>query len=458
MLKKKNRELKLFYQFDLESFVPTDHFLRKVNGNISFEFIREKVRHLYSRTGQPAVDPVVLIKMLLIGYFYDIKSERQLEKEIRVNLAYRWFIGYDLDEQIPDHSVISQTRRRKFSESDLFQEIFDEIVRKLMDMGLVEGTTILTDSTHIKANASMKSMTPTVEYLKELERNTEKEATAGNDSHYSKTDPDSKIMNRPGKPGGLHYLEHRSVDQSGYITDVYVTPGNASDHLVYTDRLRRQMKVFGFEINNCVADKGYGYHQVYQELTDMRIDAYIPFRGGKSQRKCEFERADFRFDPVRNGYICPEGQFLHKRRKTKKKDKANVYSCRHVICSVCPSRSKCINTNYKIPKTIERSVFQEAIDLQLEKENGVEWKEMLKLRKCLMEGSFADAKNNHGLRRAKMRGLNRVQEQSLMTAIVQNIKKMLITIKRKKQAPFQTLASISIKPLLNPFRHSSAFC
>lgn len=106
--------------------------------------------------------------MLLIGYFYDIKSERKLKKEIQVNLAYRWFIGYDIDEKIPDHSVISQTRRRKFSNSGIFQEIFDEIVRKLIDKGLVEGDTILTDSTHIKANASKRSFVPTKEYLENL--------------------------------------------------------------------------------------------------------------------------------------------------------------------------------------------------------------------------------------------------------------------------------------------------
>lgn len=451
MLKKKDRESKLFYQFDLETFVPEDHFLRKVNKNISFEFIREKVRHLYSHTGQPAIDPVVLIKMLLIGYFYDIKSERQLEKEIQVNLAYRWFIGYDIDEQIPDHSVISQTRRRKFSESGLFQEIFDEIVKKLLDMGLVEGTTILTDSTHIKANASMRSMTPTAEYLANLDRNEEKDDKKNNDDHYSKTDPDSKMMSRPGKPGGLHYLEHRSIDSSGFITDVCVTPGNVNDHLPYVDRIKRQMEVFGFDIRNCVADKGYGRNIVYQKLTDMSIRAFIPTKVNGNKSKYEFKPDDFVFDPNKDIYVCPEGKSLIKRKNIHKRDRAYVYSCSFKNCSNCPSREKCIGKEHKVAKSIERSIYQEAVDFQLSKTGSDEWKEMLKLRKWLMEGSFADAKVNHSLGRAKMRGLKNVSEQSLMTAVAQNIKRMLVSLYKKKQASLRTLASCIEKYLRTYF-------
>lgn len=164
MLKKKIIESKIFYNFDLESF-----------------------------------DPVVLVKMLLIGYLYDIKSERKLEKEIQVNLAYRWFIGYDIDGKIPEHSVISQTRRRKFTNSGIFQDIFDEIVRKLIEKKLIEGNTILSDSTHIKANASKKSFVPTKEYLESLDENSDEEDRPTNNTHYSKTDPDSKLMKRPHK-------------------------------------------------------------------------------------------------------------------------------------------------------------------------------------------------------------------------------------------------------------------
>jgi len=440
MLKKKDKEDKLYYQFRLEEYIPEDHFLRKVDSLIDFSFIREKVRHLYSHTGQPAIDPVVLIKMLLIGYFYNIKSERQIEKEIQVNLAYRWFIRYDLDERVPDHSVISQTRRRKFSESGVFQEIFDEIVRKLQAGGFVKGETILTDSTHIKANASMKSLTPTKEYLEELESAVDEgPRKVSNGTHISRSDPDSKLMNRPGKPKGLHYLEHRSIDETGYITDVTITPGNASDHAGYVERLKRQEKSFGFCIKNCVADKGYGYFEVYHDLTEMGIEAYIPLKDNISVSKYEYQKDRFQYDREKEIYICPEGETLHKRKKLKTDKSAYIYANRTVICRVCPSLAKC---GYA-PKTIERHIYEDDVIFQLEKENSGEWKRLSKLRHTLMEGSFGDAKNNHGLSRAKMRGNEKVMEQSLLTAVVQNIKKMVKSLTTKKQAPLQAPALVS---------------
>src|SRR5208283_195991 len=175
MISQKETEDKFIYNFRLEEYVPEDHILRIIDRHIDFEFIRGRVKHLYSHTGQPSIDPVVLIKMLLIGYLFDVKSERQLVKDIQVNLAYRWFIKYGIDEKIPDHSTISQTRRRKFSRSTLFQELFDEIVKLCIKRGVVKGETILTDSTSIKANASLESLREVVitprEYIARLEEN-----------------------------------------------------------------------------------------------------------------------------------------------------------------------------------------------------------------------------------------------------------------------------------------------
>ena len=137
----------------LEELMPKEHFLRDLDNTVDFNFIYEKVELLYSNTGRPSVDPVVLVKMLLLGYLYGIESERKLEQEIRVNIAYRWFLGIELDEPVPDHSTISQLRRRKFNGTTVFRDIFDEVVYKCIEAGLVTGKLLLTDSTHIKANA-----------------------------------------------------------------------------------------------------------------------------------------------------------------------------------------------------------------------------------------------------------------------------------------------------------------
>ena len=138
----------------LESLMPKEHFLRDLDRLIDFSFIHERLKHLYSTMGRPAVDPVILIKMLLLGFLYGIDSERKIEREVQVNIAFKWFLRINLDERAPDHSTISQTRRRKFKGSNIFEEIFFEVVKKCVDVGLVDGSLILTDSTHIRANAN----------------------------------------------------------------------------------------------------------------------------------------------------------------------------------------------------------------------------------------------------------------------------------------------------------------
>jgi transposase len=134
--------------------VPQGHFLRKLDAMVDFSFIYDEVRELYSAIGRPRIDPVILIKSLLLGYLYGIQSERRLEMEIQVNIAYRWFLRLDLDESVPDHSTMSQNRRRRFNGTDLFRKIFEKVLAGCAAQGLVDGKLILTDSTHVKADAS----------------------------------------------------------------------------------------------------------------------------------------------------------------------------------------------------------------------------------------------------------------------------------------------------------------
>ena len=139
----------------LESLVPCDHLVRKIDAAIDLTFIRAKVAHLYcADNGRPAIDPVQLFKLLLLGYLFGIRSERQLIREVQVNVAYRWFLGLRLTDKVPDASTISQNRRRRFADSEIYQEIFDEIVLQATGRGMVEGKVLYTDSTHLKANAN----------------------------------------------------------------------------------------------------------------------------------------------------------------------------------------------------------------------------------------------------------------------------------------------------------------
>jgi len=447
MLQGKDNDQKFYYNISLDELVPKDHFLRNVDRLIDFDFIRSRVKHLYSHTGKPAVDPVVLFKMLLIGYLYDVKSERQLEKEIQVNLAYRWFIKYDLDERIPDHSTISQTRRRKFLGSTLFQDIFDEIVKLCISKGLVTGKTIMTDSTLIRADASLDSLREVLitprEFIQRLDENSEKTSEAdtksnsggdgnknnkrySNKTHRSKSDPESRLVSRKGIGPGLFYKEHRSLDSNGYITDVHVTAGNIPDPDPYIDRLKRQRDVFLMPIESVVADRGYGISHIYKALTDLCIDAYIPEIGSHKNNEHAYYNNGFIYDKTNDAFQCPAGHTMKRKAGMPRKVDGGIkYIAPKRFCkSSCPHRDKCTTSKNSV-RIVQRNVYQDYIDYQIDKRKSMRWKALLKKRKTMVEGSFADAKENHGMRRAKYRGLAKVKEQSFMTAIVQNIKKMV---------------------------------
>ncbi len=210
----------------LEQLVPADHLLRSIERHIELDFIRGETAHLYSAdNGRPAVDPVVLFKMLMIGYLFGIRSERQLVREIQVNVAYRWFLGFRLTDKIPDASTLSQNRRRRFAGTDIEQRIFDQIVQQAIGHGLIGGRVLYTDSTHVKANANKgKFESHTVEqrpqeYLAQLNAAVDEDRiahgkeplkpdtreAATKDIKVSKTDPDSGYMTREGKPQGFFY-------------------------------------------------------------------------------------------------------------------------------------------------------------------------------------------------------------------------------------------------------------
>ncbi len=158
MLSSNEKKQQIQYEFVcLDELVPEDHLLRVIQKHVDFSFIREKVRQYYCEdNGRPAIDPVVLFKMIFIGYLYGIRSERQLEKEIQTNIAYRWFLGLSLTDRVPDHTTISWNRRTRFKNTNVFQEIFDEIVRLAIQHRMVGGRVLISDSTHLKANANKR--------------------------------------------------------------------------------------------------------------------------------------------------------------------------------------------------------------------------------------------------------------------------------------------------------------
>lgn len=438
----------------IESLVPQDHLLRKIDRHIDFSFIHDKVKDLYCPdNGRPAVDPTVLFKMLFIGYLFGIRSERRLVEDIRVNMAYRWFLGYGIEDKIPDASTISQNRRRRFKGSSVYQEIFDEIVLQAMGHGMVGGKVLYTDSTHLKASANknkfeVKEVRKNVrDYIADLDRDVEEDRRRhgkgslkprGGGSgmkciKVSTTDQDSGYMFREGKPVGFFYLDHRSVDgRRGIITDAHATSAATHDSVPYLSRLDRQRGRFGFEVETVGLDAGYFTASICRGLEERGIYGVIGYRRPNHVRGYFYKR-EYRYDEARDCYVCPGGQEL--RYRTTNRDGYREYKSDPSICRVCEHLNRCTKSRNHV-KVVTRHVWEgskERINAHRLSEYG---KKIYARRKETVERSFADAKELHGHRYARMRGLSKVQEQCLLCAAAYNMKKIALYLSRGGGGPF----------------------
>ncbi len=458
MLGKDEEKQSQFMFVNLDEFVPQDHLLRVIKRTIDFSFIYDKVKDLYSPIGRRSVDPVLLIKMLLIGYWYGIPSERKLEQEVKLNLAYRWFLGLDLAEPVPDHSTISQNRRRRFKNSLLFQEIFDTIISRCVAAGLVNGEVIVTDSTHIKASASRQRVekiwvekTPT-EYMQMLEQEAQRleaelqkrreeagkkkcgkkrqtrERKVMREIISSKTDPEAGYMNRLGKPSGFHYLNHISIDvKKGIITDSYATAGNVNDHIPFIERVKAQKGRLGLPIGAIGADKGYDFLEVHHGLEQEEVTGYVtPTELSEAEA---IIGAKFRYDKETDAFTCPEGKRLrwtHVRR-LREAHIVKIYVAKIKDCKVCPNRKGCFGPKQKY-RTLKVALFHESDKRNRDRATTPEYLRIQRLRRIWCEGTFGVLKSQHNLAATYKRGLANIQEQCLLSASALNIKRMVRAI------------------------------
>lgn len=443
----------------IENLVPENHLLRKIDKYIDFTFINEICRPYYCQNnGRPAIEPEIMFKMLFLGYLYGIRSERRLVEEVQMNIGYRWFLGYGIEDKIPDVSVIWQNRVRRFNGTDIPQQIFDNIVRQAMKHGLVDGKVLYSDSTHLKANANKNkfvnvevTQTPK-SYLDELNAAVEadriehgkkplksKSNDEGNDDDntpsaptknikQSKTDPESGYMHRDGKPKGFSYLDHRTVDSKvNIITDVYVTPGNVNDVEPYIDRLNVQKEKFGFDVQSVGLDAGYNVANVCRQLSLMGIKGAMGYRRG-CQQKGKFGKYKYKYIKDWDVYICPERNYLEY--ITTDREGYREYKVKNDRCASCPRREECLSEKAKT-KSIRRHVWEDFKDICYEFTKSDVGKLIYKRRKETIERSFADSKELHGLRYCHMRGIAKVSEQCLLTAAVQNMKRIATVLGRQ---------------------------
>lgn len=433
----------------IEDLVPQDHLLRLIDKHIDFEFIREETRHLYCEdNGRPALDPVRLFKMLFIGYLFGIRSERQLVKEIEVNIAYRWFLEMGLTEKVPNASTFSQNRIRRFSGTAIEQVIFDRIVQQAIDKELISGRVLYTDSTHLKANANKRQHDTVdveqvpMDYLKDLALAVEEdrqahgkkplkekeESVTSKPTKVSRTDPEAGYMYRDHKPEGFFYFDHRSVDSKyNLITDTFVTAGNVHDSRPYIERLDRQRHFFQFEVEAVGLDAGYNVAAVCHGLVMRGIEGVVGYRRPQTKKDFFYKKA-YDYDPGQDHYVCPQGEILTY--STTNRDGYREYKSDPKVCAQCPVRANCTQSE-NMTKVVTRHVWEDD-RAKINSNRLTSWgKRLYRRRGETVERSFADAKQLHGHRYARFRGLSAVQGQCLLAAACQNMKKMAHILERK---------------------------
>ena len=430
----------------LEQLIPQDHLLRKIDAVLDFEFIRDEVKHLYcENNGRPGIDPVILFKILFIGYLYGVRSERQLIREIEVNLAYRWFHGNNIQDTIPHHSTISQNRRRRFQDSDVYRKIFDRIVLRALELKLADGKHLYTDSTHLKANANKKKFDleevekSTKSYLDELDAdiNTDRIAHGKKElkkkahlpeikeTKISKVDPESGYMVRDGKPEGFFYLDHRTVDgKFNIITDTYVTPGNVHDSIPYLDRLDYQVQHFNFNVQSVGLDAGYFTAPICKGLVERKIFGVIAYHR-PNHIEGYLPKRKYVYDAENDCYTCPAGQQLFYRNTTR--EGYQEYVSNPEICKNCEFQNQCTKSR-NCTKVVTRHIWEKHKEQITQNRYSEQGKKIYARRKETVERSFADAKQLHGHRYARFRGIKRVTEQCLLAAACQNLKKIALAV------------------------------
>ena len=433
----------------LEELVPQDHFLRKVDAAVDFSFIHDICKDLYCPdNGRPAIEPEMLFKMLLLGYLYGIKSEVKIAQAVNENIAFKWFLGLKLTDKGPDHATISINRVRRFKDNNIAERIFDEILRQCIAKGLVGGEILYTDSTHIKAKANKhKKALVTVnetpkEYIEELNEQIDLDREILNKEPFdrddddsdegsggtgtttrmvSTTDPESGQQTREGKPDGFHYSEHRTVDsKNNVIVNVHVEPANVNDitpvqtilkEILF--RLGKLPKYMGF-------DAGYHSAWIAHLLERCKIQGIIGYRRHTHQGEV-FGKYRFKYEPYFDAYTCPEGKHLYWR--TTNREGYREYWSSSKDCDNCPRRSECISEKAK-RRLVTRHVWQDALEEVTWFTKTPNGQRLYSWRKETIERSFAEAKENHGLRFARMLGIQNMREQCFLTAAAQNIKRL----------------------------------
>ena len=431
----------LFYAFNLNDMVPQDHLLRAIDPLLDFTELREHLAPYYSHTGRPSVDPELMIRMMLIGYCLGIRSDRLLCEEVNLNLAYRWFCKLSINDKVPDHSTFSKNRLGRFREAEAFRFVFEQVLKRCMDEGLIGGEGFAVDASVVKADASRQKhhdeddddwgggSRAIHEYLEAL--NGEDPSAVTPAKKISQTDPMARWTAAPGGPAYYAYSTNYLVDtEAGIIVDVEATPAFRSQELESTKTMIERVKDrFGLETKKLIGDTAYGTAEFLGWMVNEKgIEPHVPVWDKSQRADGTFSRADFIFDQDNDRYTCPNGKQLQRFRRNFKVPRTGVsksneikYRARRMDCAACPMKEQCC-PNVEL-RTVVRSVHESARDIARAVRQTPDYRRTRRQRKQV-EMLFAHMKRILKMDRLRLRGLSGARDEFLLTATAQNLRRM----------------------------------
>ena len=442
----------------MDDLVPQNHLLRIIDKAIDWRFIYDLVEDKYSPDfGRPSMDPVVLIKIPFIQYLYGIRSMRQTMKEIEVNVAYRWFLGLEMQEPVPHFSTFGKNYSRRFKDTDLFEQIFSHILMECYKFKLVDPTEVFVDATHVKARANNKKMQKRIAHEEALfyEEILRKEINEDRESHEKRPLKDKDDDNKPGggsgdtdtagkeikcstsdpESGWFHKGEHKSVfaysietacDKHGWILGYTVNPGNLHDSRTFKG-LYDRIKNIG--MNTLIADSGYKTPAIAKLLLDDGIQPLFPYKRPMTKDGF-FRKHEYVYDEYYDCYICPNDKVL-KYNTTTKEGYREYKSCGYV-CAGCPYLSQCTESRDHV-KVVTRHVWEDYMEVCEDIRHTLGMKELYSQRKQTIERLFGTAKENHGFRYTQLVGKARMEMKVGLTFACMNLKKLAGILRMREE-------------------------
>lgn len=426
--------------FSIEEFVPADHLLRKIDSAVDFSHIYEIVEDLYSAdNGRPSIDPVVIFKMVMIQHLYGLPSLRRTVDEIKMNVAYRWFLGYLMNEQIPHFSTISYNFKHRYTESTI-EEIFYWILSEINKAGYLSPEAVFIDGTHIKANANLKKSVKKAvpqaakiyeeQLMEEINEDRDKhdkkpfdgkKPPEGKEVKESTTDPESGLFHKGEHKKCFAYTAQTGCDKNGYVMDVTVNPGNVHDSVAF-DGLYDRLTEKNPDIETIVADAGYKTPWISKRILDDKRIPVFPYKRPMG-KKGFYRPYEYIYDEYYDCVICPQDQILEY--STTNRDGYREYKSKGYICKNCPTRNICTENSQHI-KTVTKHIWSEYLETVEDIRHTPEYKELYDQRKETIERVFADAKEKYAMRYAPYRGLSQVTNWVRLKFAVMNLKKYAI--------------------------------